>query len=252
MAAESILTYKKPGFPKTSNSESGYTTTIEYVGPTATLAAAEPGARTAWGDYPGLVKSSTMEGEEGAAFSQLTVVVEYEYDSSAATGSAREVTTEIDWMPFLRPMLEHPEFRIGAAGTYALTSADYTAIEAWKAETNPATKAAYAYYDPDTNTSIELSTNAQKYAKGIELGQETYEDFAPVARKTTTYVLGPPSSTTAGLKDTPTGITGLPTGYEWRKSADRAIKAGGQRRWERHEEWIGAKKVLTDKDDIYW
>jgi hypothetical protein len=58
MAAESILTYKKPGFPKISKTERGDQTVIEYVGPQSTLEAAEPAMNAAWGDYDGIVKST--------------------------------------------------------------------------------------------------------------------------------------------------------------------------------------------------
>jgi hypothetical protein len=44
----------------------------------------------------------------------------------------------------------------------------------------------------------------------------------------------------------------LPDGYEWRKSADRNVTAGKRTRWEKQEEWLGAKKVLHDKDEIFW
>lgn len=252
MASESILTYKKPGFPKTDNSESSYLTTIEYVGPEATLAAAEPAANEIWGDYDGLVKTTRLSPIEGTTQAELTVITEYFYDNTGTTGTAREVSYEIDWVMFQRPMLEHPTFRPGGGGIYELTSEDVADIEQWKNETDAATKGAYAYYNASDETSVELSANATKFAKGLEMGIESYEDYAPVARRITNYTGGPPSSSTAGLKDTPTGIPGLPTGYEWRKSADRAVRAGGQTRWEKVEEWIGAVKVLVDRTTIYF
>ena len=77
MAAESILTYRKPGFPQTNNSEKSYQTTIEYVGPLSTLAAAEPAANTAWGDYDGYVTGSSLAPLEGTTQAELTVTCEY-------------------------------------------------------------------------------------------------------------------------------------------------------------------------------
>jgi hypothetical protein len=113
-------------------------------------------------------------------------------------------------------------------------------------------KRSYKDRDDIDDYDEELSDNAKKYCAGLNLGLESYEDFAPVARKVTAYAGGPPSSTQAGDKNTPTGIPGLPSGWEWRKSADRSMRAGGQTRWERVEEWTGAQKVLTDKTNIYF
>jgi hypothetical protein len=45
---------------------------------------------------------------------------------------------------------------------------------------------------------------------------------------------------------------GKPIGYEWLKTADRSISQGGRKRWQKIEEWTGAKKVLVDKDEIFW
>jgi hypothetical protein len=253
MAAESILTYKKPGFPKFDNSEKSYRTVIEYVGPQSTLAAAEPAVNAAWGDYVGIVVGSQLDPIEGTSQANLTVFVEYNYNGAAfPVGASREVTIEVEWVSFMRPMLEHPEFRIDGGGTYELTPRDVMDIEAWKNEPTTSVREAFSYYDPETDSSIELSANAQKFCAGLNMGLETYEDFAPVIRKTTTFAGGIPGDSEAGFKDTPPTFTGRPAAYEWRKSADRSVRSSGQTRWDRVEEWVGAIKVLVDKDAIYF
>lgn len=252
MAAESILTYKKPGFPKTANTEKSYQVTIEYVGPQATLEAAEPAVNAVWGDYPGIVTGSQLSPIEGTTQCELTVNVEYNYDGAEyPTGEQRETTIEVEWVSFQRPMLEHPEFRKGNGGTYQLDELDIADIEEWR-NAPPSLKGIYKYKDSNTDAENELGANAQKFCNGIELGLETYEDYAPVVRKTTTFAGGLPGDSEAGAKDTPPTFPGLPAGYEWRKSADRGVRAGGQTRWDRIEEWIGALKVLVDKDEIYF
>lgn len=252
MAAESILTYKKPGFPKYDNTEKSYRTTIEYVGPQATLASAEPGVNDAWGDYIGIVTGSSLDPIEGTTQANLTISVEYNYDGAGGTsGSLREVTYEVEWVVFQRPLLEHPVFRVGGGGQYELSAEDIAAIESWKTS-NVGTRGAYNYYDAETDTSIALSSNAQVFCKGFDIGLETYEDYAPVVRKTTSYAGGLPGTSTAGMKETPPNFNGRPSGYEWRKSADRAIRASGQTRWDRVEEWMGAVKVLIDRASIYY
>jgi len=252
MADESILTYKKPGFPKFENSEKSYRTTIEYVGPQATLAAAEPGINAAWGDYIGVVTNGVLSPIEGTTQAELTITVEYNYDGSAGTaGSSREVTYEVEWVMFQRSLLEHPKFRKGGGGEHELNGDDIASIEAWKTAA-PSLKKEYQYYDTNTEITGTLSAPAQMFAKGLELGLESYEDYAPIVRRTTTYAGGPPGNSTAGLKDTPPNFSGKPSGYEWRKTADRGIRAGGQTRWERIEEWAGAEKVLISKTQIYF
>lgn len=256
MAAESILTYKKPGFPRTSNTESSYQTVIEYVGPLTTLAAAEPAANDVWGDYDGRVSATQLVPLEGTDQAELTVTTEFRYNGSGGTaGTSSEVSYEVEWVMFQRPMLEHPEFRIGGLGTYELDAFDVADIEAWQNETDPTLKAAFEYNEravTGSGSTATLSTNAQKYANGVLLGQDTYEDYAPVIRKTTTYVGGLPGTSDAGEKETGPTFSGKPTGYEWRKTADRAVRSAGQTRWDRIEEWTGALKILSDKNSIYW
>jgi hypothetical protein len=154
---------------------------------------------------------------------------------------------------FQRPLAEHPVFRTG--GAHALDATDHADIAAWRDEPDPTLKGAYKYNElalTGSGSEAELSSAAIMFAKGIELGMESYEDYAPVVRKTTTYVGGLPGASTAGAKDAGPTFTGKPSGYEWRKSADRAIRQGGQTRWERVEEWVGAEKVLIDKSSIYF
>jgi hypothetical protein len=113
-------------------------------------------------------------------------------------------------------------------------------------------KSTYQYFpSPESLEPEYLSANAEKFAKGIELGIETYEDYAPVVRRSTIYANGIPSNSTAGQKEDAPEVEGKPEGYEWRKQADRAIQ-NGQTRWDKSEEWIGAIKVLVDKDEIFF
>jgi len=252
MAAESISTYRKPGFPRYETTENGFRTVIEYIGPAATLAPAEPASGVAWGDFQGSVRGTTYSLVEGSTTqAELSVTVELAAESPDTAGTLESETFEIDWVLVGRPMEEHPAFAIGQGGAYALTSTDISDIQNWKNEEDHTLRDAYSYASKSYEW-IELSSAARMFAHGIELGQENMEDFAPVARKTSTYIGGPPDESMAGQKETPVGFTRLPNGYEWRKSADRNITAGKRTRWERVEEWLGAKKVLHDKDEIFW
>lgn len=256
MAEESIAALRKPGFPTTSNSEKTFQTTIEYIGEYATLAAAEPVSNALWGEFDGLVTTTNLSKIHGTSplYGELTVVVEYAYSQadSPEQGVAREVTYEVEWMLFTRSLYEHPAFAVGQGGMYALTSEDVAAIEMWKNEQDVPLKATYAYQgSPEDIAKSYLSGNAQKFAKAIELGLGTYEDFAPVFRRNTRYTNGLPNTSSAGLKEEPPQVPGVPQIYEWRKTADRAT-SNGQTRWDKSEEWIGAQKVLLDKINIYF
>ena len=258
MARELIYEYRKPGFPKTSNTEKSYKTTIEYVGPLTELQTFEPPNGTTWGDFFGFVSSTILTPLEGTDRAELTVDVEYNVDSSDfgidAPGSLYSVTYEVEWVSFERDMIEHPKFRLDNGGTYELAEDDIVAIERWKNEESEERKKAYQYMG-DTSPQ-DLTANAKMLAKGINLGQNTYTDFAPVIRKTSTYINGLPPTSTAGLKEDPPEFSGRPkrgaNEYEWRKSADRSIQVGSQNKWDRVEEWMGAEKVLHDRDTIYW
>ena len=261
MASESILSYKKPGFPQETVSQSGYGQRIEYVGPDATLRAAITGIQgTAWGDYTGFVSDFGIEPIHGTSplMAEAFVVVSFDYEagsSGSGTGTAREISYEIEWVSISRPLLEHPQFRIGGGGDNALTKQDVIDIEFWKNEIDGTLKAEFTYDAgradgvPD---EVELTDSAKLFATGVLQGIEIWDDFAPVARKTTNYINGSPDSSTAGALDTPTGFPNLPDGYEWIKTADRSVRDGGQNKWGRIEEWTGAKKILIDKAQVYW
>jgi hypothetical protein len=253
MAAESIATYRKPGFPKLGVTESAFRTNIEYIGPTATIFPTIPATGATWGDFSGTVLSTDYEATENVDWAELKIVMELkaEVPDESTFGALEVATYEIDWDAVARPLYEHPRFAIGYGGASELTTRDIIDIEFWRAEQDPGIRELYGYIS-EAEGSVYLSTNAQYFARGIELGQETWEDYAPIARKTSTYVGGPPPESLAGLKDIPTGFANLPTDYEWRKSADRTLNAGSRTRFDRTEEWLGAKKILSDKADIFW
>ena len=261
MAAESIISLKRPGFPKESFDDAAYTTVIEYVGEDATLRAASPAKSTAWGDYQGLVESSNIDKFPNSTYSILTVVMSRKFDTSAASTGTKienETSYEIDWADVQRSMYEHPAFSIDGVGLYKLTSEDISAIESWKANPSVDYKKIYVYRaDGDYTNGVsssdpELSANAKMFAKGIQLGIEYWIEKVPVAKRSDTYVNGPPPAGSAGLKELPVGFPNLPTGYEFIRDNDSALRAGGQTSWSNTTSWLGAKKVLVDAAQIYW
>jgi hypothetical protein len=260
MAAEPILRFRRVGFPKETLDEGSYRNVIEYIGPTDELSGVvEVGIK--WGNYGGLVTSAFGEPIEGTDHSILTVMVERKFDSAdygdGGVGVKQETNYEIEWVDVQRPLKEHPAFSDG--GPSALTKADLVELQAWEDEPDVDQKALYkfrpaglGFVQGGAPYYRELSDNAKLYAKGRLLGIEYYIDKAPVARKSETYAGGPPPEADAGQKQEPDGFDHLPLGYEWIRTADRGIRRGGQTRWDRNIEWTGAKKVLIDRDEIFW
>lgn len=251
MAESSILQYKKPGFPVEEITEKEYSTRIEYVGPQEDLESASAGLGEPWGSYPGVIATANIMPIEGSAYATLYVVVTKKTDlaSDSTTGEKERETYEIEWVAINRPLAEHPKFYD------QLSDQSLIDIDFWRNGEDPELKKEWKYRKEIIDGSLytfELDDLSKLYAKGLLLNQNEWEDFSPVVRKTSFYVNGPPPSSEAGQKQDPIGIPNVPTGYEWRKSADRSLNAEGQNRWQKIEEWTGAKKVMSDKDEIFW
>jgi len=112
MAAESIIDYKKPEFPKIETTESGTITRIEYigngvtgVGDAATISAALPAVGDKWGNYAGLVKSVSKEPKENTDILEVFITVEQPKDN-----------TDIDAQRFDQLPSDFGRFGIAAGG----------------------------------------------------------------------------------------------------------------------------------------
>jgi len=257
MAAEPILSSKRPGFPKEGASAVGRETIIEYVGDESTLRTNSPAVGATWGDYGGRVDAVDIDPIEGTVKGILTVRMLLRFGEanypSGTTGNEQQTIHEIDWVDVQNSIFQHKVFRTG--GTYALDDDDLIQIRRWEEMPDTALRADWKFYVDDTNTDTgTLSANAQACAKGILLGIEYYNEKAPVLRKSTFYLNGPPPQSGGGVKESPGSfpqISGL-TGYEWLRSADRSLQTGTEKEWRRDQEWLGARKILIDAENIYW
>ena len=261
MARESIYTLMRPGFPKETLDENSYRNTIEYIGKYADIQAANCQVGITWGDYQGQVTSATAEPIEGTDYAILNVVVERKHDKGDYPGGGGEKVQsneELDWVDVQRDLYQHPAFVVGGGGAYELTNEDVAAIKKWEQMPKPEYKKDYIYvtgklseWTGGSEGTATLSANAKMFARGLEMGIDHWVDKAPVARLSEIYLGGPPPDGSAGQKETPT-VDYLPSGYEWVRSSDRGVRRGGQARWQRSIEWIGAKKVWIDRDEIFW
>lgn len=255
MADESILAYRRKGFPKRVDSDNSFRTDIEYIGPYSTLESAAPALRTAWGDYDGTVSSKALDPIEGTnpALGIMSISMEYKSDGSSE-GTKAETSYEIEWADSSEPLYKHPVFAKGGANE--LSGFDIACIERWKVEEKVEKKKAYKFKPEGTEGGADyyqdLSDNAKLCAVGMLLGLDPYIRKYPIARRQETYENGPPPESSAGQKQAPESFPNLPSGYEWRRSADRGLRAGGQTKWDRSTEWIGGDKVLIDNDEIFY
>lgn len=235
--------YLRPGYPKVGVSGGSYKTELRYIGDHNSLFHGGPRLGAPWGSYNGTVEDVQLDPLEGTdpLMGELSVNLTRDYgaaESGGGAGNAAEVIHEVDWTTVNRPLIEHPKF--GEGEFYELFPDDYQAITVWEDDKSQSN------YDA-------LSSNAKKYADGINRGITTFDDYAPVASISTGYTNGPPNSSSAGAKgNPPSGFPCLPTGYEWVKSADRSLRTGRRNKWERSEQWIGAKKILVDKNNLYY
>jgi hypothetical protein len=252
----SVTDYLKPGFPIDSNNGDSDSLRLEYIGDKTALEGYRPDYGDTWETYEGRVSMSEIQPTENPDIVTLVVEVSSPPDlAESTTGEAQEISYEIEWVAVSRGLQEHPAFRVGGTGQYALINQDASDIENWRNELDPTLKSVFKYNAiradgvPD---ETELTSNAKLFATGILQGVETWDDYAPVLRKTTTLIGGPGATSEAGQKDEPAVFPGKPIGYEWLKTADRSVTQGGRKRWQKIEEWTGAKKVLVDKDEIFW
>lgn len=260
MAHESIYSLRRPGFPKETIDDTSYRTNIEYVGIYTDLRAAGVQVGNLWGEYPGRVSVANLEPIEGTDRGILVVTVEAKAGSADyplnAEGDLQETFEELDWVDVQRSLYEHPKFAVGGGGDYELTEDDVVNLKKWENEPSTVLKKAFKFSEISASggtSEAELSDNAKMLAKGILRGIEYWPDKAPVLRRTQRYKNGPGPSSNAGQKDDPDGFTGLkPAGYEWINNTDRCTHRGGQKTFDREREWTGAKKVLIDRDEIFW
>lgn len=192
------------------------------------------------------------EGDEGSIYIAPPVTV----GPPAEVVDGQYPFFEIEWAQTEKALKFHPAFA-------SSTVAEWAAIDAWEKETELQQKAIFKFYyrDKENSTTGGLQTlgatglpdsSQQDYAKLRFFGVESFLDFAPVARKSSRFRgWNAPETSDAGQKVGSDPFTGVPSGYLWLKSADRSSKQGFGNEWIRQEEWLGARIILLDKDEIF-
>lgn len=172
----------------------------------------------------------------------LTVVCNRKRGGAATAegGGADEIVYEVDVAQLEKPLLSHPDY-----------SAYAGQIEMWR-EGDPAMRAAMRYRDED-GAEQELDGKAEKVAKLLLNGVESYLVFAPVVRRTT-RVSDAAEDTWKGeigrnagkrVRPPAAGLRMVSGSWMWLKTADRAAETAGGGA-ERVEEWTGADEWDED------
>jgi len=150
---------------------------------------------------------------------------------------------EVDYTLIEKPIEQHPLFRdIFNNPELATFRAD---IEVWRnLELKYISRKMQCQYpiqdDPDPFNEDHwhsFSGTYEIYCRKILAGIESYFLQVPVIRKTTVEA-SPPSSSSAGMRDTPPKTFGI-HGKQWIKTVDRTLSTDRNGRWERQEEWSG-------------
>lgn len=254
MSHSAIATYIRPGHPIEHQSLVSIGNTWVYRGPTAVLYANKPSAGELWADGRPVESVVYFEITAASGLSEMTVVTSVNFTPYfLATGGLEEVVYEIEWRPVMKSLEVHPAFQSGE-GKLDATARKH--ILGWKAEQDPELKSERKYKKIDSDgvasgSITTISGRALDFIKMIENGVEEYVDFMPIWRKRSIYRgSSAPEAGDAGMKGEPDG-SGYPSGYEWVKSRDSAVRIGRRARWQRDEEWEGAKKVYVDSIAIY-
>jgi hypothetical protein len=251
-----LLDFLRPDYPTFETDTSGTRATWAVRGLAATINPLLPniGDILAYGGFNYIIEKVSAGPLATSTYADYLIMGYY---SPAKT--EEEVTDEqypqfsIDYVQVEKALKQHPEFA-------AFTADDWVAVTTWDEETDSAAKADLQYYARDKDgkaigSAIALTGTATTgqigYATLRLKGVESFLDFAPEVTYTSKYFsTTPPSAADAGQKVTAPSYA--PSGYEWLKIMDRVTKTGTRSlAWIREEKWLGARKVLLDKDEIF-
>lgn len=231
----------QPGYPRFRRDARGATLTLVFRGPIEDLRTYGPdiGDDVTLGafDYAPsdeIIYADSVECvEDAGGAGTLTIVYSNAPNSGGSALIANQTTIEVDYTPIERPLITHKRYVTG--GTNALTDDDRRKIEVWRNE-------------PSTANYNANSTNGKHFIDKLKKGIESYIIASPVARRTTRGTSAP-AVNSVGTRSATAPVTGAPTGYEWLKTGDRALRQAPASGWERVEEWTGAREVDADLYD---
>lgn len=259
MSYATIVGMLVPGSPEQVTDVSGDYVVYRYRGITATLVSNRPAYNAAWGassEYAVRAVRGPTRLERGTHSEMIVEVATLSVGGSTQVTNNEYPAYEIDYVTVENDLLAHPAF----AG---FSAAERHQCKQWREEVDDTARSAFQYWNRDKDGAVTgsiqtLGTGAsptksqQDWAAMILQGIESYQDFNPVARKTSLYQgEAAPAVSDIGSKLGGSPFAGVPSGYEWLETGDAARKQGGGFTWTRVQEWKGARKVKVDVDTIY-
>lgn len=227
----------QPSYPLREKTPEGVRISLVYRGPYLALIENEPDVLILFTDldevYTGALDEDIFEGLYLAA-------VETSPDGVGSQGPGTQrllfqpinpgATTEVDVGILEKPIETHPYYSL-------ITSAQWARFNTWEAEPDPTLKGDLQYKIPGTEEVETLTGILAGLAQKKLSGTTTYILPAPIVRRTSTSLEEPETGGVGKISDPGSG----PEGYQWLKTADRAIFRKSDGRWERIEEWTGAE-----------
>jgi len=227
-----------PDSPVITVTKDGYSVVLMYSGPYAACVAAMPGRFSAAGGLSSSLFADTIEVKKLPGGKGLLTIT-FNPSPSPSPDSNTSIH-EIEWAEVQRPLAQHKRFQPG--GDNPLDDGDWTDIDGWKAEQTQSLRKDFKY-KPAEGATITLGDGAIEFCQKLLRGQESYNEYTPIARLTTTS-LEKPTTGTCGIINNSPPVEGIPDSYKWLKTADRACKRS--RTWERVQEWTGTWWWDTD------
>lgn len=226
-----------PTSPEFTDGKDGPTWTYSYEGQWSVVTGAIPlrGTRVAGMEPLFAIDTVRVQKQPGGRGTMSFTVCKLPLPS---VDEENKDTLEVEWVQIEKKLETHPLYKSGAG---ALTDEDLVDIDFWKDEKDPANRKAFKYL-PETGAVVTLSANAIAFCKKLLRGQDSYADYAPICRATTTTTKAP-LNTKCGITDSPPRDVTI-AGYQYLKTADRATRR--DRKWERVREWTGANSIDSD------
>ena len=230
-----------PDSPVITRTKQGYTYIRTFTGPYDACVSGAPDRFASAVGVPSFLFSDNIEikklpGGKGI----LTITFCPSPDPDADGSSPASSIHEIEWTEVQRPLAQHKLYQPG--GDRALADTDWTRIKGWQSEQDEDLRSAFKFQD-SKGTEFNLSDDAKNYCQKLLRGQESYNEYTPIARLTTPSTTKPTTGK-CGMLTTSPPVEGIPDDYIWLKTADRACKRSHL--WEHTQEWTGTWWWDTD------
>ena len=174
----------------------------------------------------------------------MLVVLEYEATVAEVNEDPTQPQYEIEWTQLEKAIEQHPRYRKGwtAPGGTAVTRKQFALIQEYIGANSDRRNEIFNF-----DTSLGL---LEGEPLALELlckklrGIESYTIEAPIVRSTAP-MMSPNSRRSAGDLVVTPPVPGYPTGYSWKRTADRSTRTGRHGKWQNSKEWTGVEDIDT-------